>query len=145
MKISFLLVSFIVLGFFLTSNPHSVYSQSEDGDESSIIERMVSPVRSGLNITSSTIYFEGDYFHIVGEVLNTASTEKDFVKVIATLYDDKNKVIGTDFTYTNPSTIFPQETSPFSFMIGQSDVSNLGAIKSYKIMASDEYFNLSMS
>jgi hypothetical protein len=31
-----------------------------------------------------------------------------------------------------------QDSAPFEFMIGQSDVSNLDNINSYKIMASDD-------
>jgi hypothetical protein len=87
-----------------------------------------------LNIASATTYFEEDYFHIVGEVQNTGSEEKEFVEVIATLYDDENNVIGTDNTFTRPSTISPEESAPFEFMIGQSDVSDLDEIKSYKII-----------
>ncbi|MDN5846301.1 MAG: FxLYD domain-containing protein [Candidatus Nitrosocosmicus sp.] len=113
--------------------------RQENGDNSDReVERIESTSQSDLSVTSATTYFEGDYFHIVGEVHNAASTEKEFVEVIATLYDEDNNVIGTDNTFTKPSTISSQESAPFEFMIGQSDVSSLDAINSYKIVATDE-------
>lgn len=102
------------------------------------VERIEANSQSDLDITSATTYFEGDYFHIVGEVRNSGLEEKEFVEVIATFYDKENNVIGTDNRYTNPSTISSQESAPFKFMIGQGDVSDLDEIRSYKIIASDD-------
>ena len=53
------------------------------------------------------------------------------VKILQT-----NSVIGPDTTFTSPSTIQSQESAPFEFIIGQSDVSDLDKIKSYKVVAS---------
>jgi hypothetical protein len=89
-----------------------------------------------LNITSVSSFTKGDYFHIVGEVLNKAQEERTFVKVSATIYDSQNKVIGTHTTYTDPTTIPPGESSPFEFMIGNNDVTDLGSISIYKLMVS---------
>lgn len=118
------------------------YAQVEENDNeedgSNDIQRIVTAPQSNLNITSSTSYFDGDYFYIVGEVLNSASTTKEFVKVISTLYGENNNVIGTEYTYTDPSTIPSSETAPFKLMIGPGDVSNIESIKSYKIIASDD-------
>lgn len=102
------------------------------------VERIESTSQSDLDITSATTYFDDDYFHIVGEVLNTASEEKEFVKVTATIYDEDNNVIGTDIAFTSPSTIPSQESSPFKLIIGESDVSSLDAINGYKIVVTDE-------
>jgi hypothetical protein len=110
--------------------------QSEINDRE--IQRIESSSQSGLEISSATTYFGDEYFHIVGEVHNTDSTEKEFVKVTATIYDENNNVIGTDTTFTSPSSIPSQESAPFEFMIGQSDVSDLDDITSYKIIASDQ-------
>jgi hypothetical protein len=110
--------------------------QGENNDRE--VERIATNSQSDLDITSATTYFDDDYFHIVGEVLNTASEEKEFVEVIATLYDSDNNVIGTDTTFTSPSTLSSQESAPFEFMIGQGDVSDVGAIKSYKVTVNDD-------
>ncbi|ALI37232.1 hypothetical protein NMY3_03045 [Candidatus Nitrosocosmicus oleophilus] len=112
--------------------------KQESGADNREIERIESTSQSELDITSATTYFRDDYFRIVGEVHNTGSEDKEFVKVTATIYDEDNEVIGTDTTFTSPSTISSQESAPFEFMIGESDASNLGAINSYKIIASDE-------
>ena len=57
-----------------------------------------------------------DWLHIVGEVKNTGMTTLKYVKVIATLYDEDDTVIGTDFTYTQPSTLEPGQTAPFEII-----------------------------
>ena len=44
-------------------------------------------------------------YRIVGEVQNNGTQTAKFVQVSATLYDSNNKVIGTDFLFTNPSDI----------------------------------------
>jgi hypothetical protein len=40
-----------------------------------------------------------------GEVKNNGTEAAKFVKVITTLYDINNVVLGSDFTYSNPDTI----------------------------------------
>ena len=39
---------------------------------------------------------------LVGEVKNNSPDTITFAKVTATYYDDQNKTIGTDFTFTDP-------------------------------------------
>ncbi len=52
------------------------------------------------------------------------------------MYDDMNTVIGTQLAYTTPSDIPPGGSAPFKIFVGSSDVTNLGAIKSYKLLVS---------
>lgn len=40
-----------------------------------------------------------------------------FVKIIATFYDSNNNVVGTDFTYTSPSTLQPGQKAPFDMIV----------------------------
>ncbi len=115
----------------------TAFAQSEDEEKSaSDIMKKISTSNSDLNITSVSDYTKGDYFYIVGEVLNKAVEGKEFVKISATFYDEGNTVIGTAFTYTDPSEIPPGESSPFKFIINTNDVTDLNAIKSYKLMIS---------
>ncbi len=107
-----------------------------DNSNNEEIERLESPSQADLNVTSSTAYFEGDNFYIVGEVANTGEENKEFVKVIATVYDENDNVIGNEFTYTQPSTILSSESSSFKLLISSDDASNLNDIKSYKVVAS---------
>jgi hypothetical protein len=56
---------------------------------------------------------DGDWFHIVGEVRNNSDAPMEFVKVVATLYDDTGNVTGTDFAYTELDIVLPGGKSPF--------------------------------
>ena len=105
-------------------------------DSSAEVERITSSSQSGLNITSANSFFEGDFFYIVGEVLNNANDDREFAKVTATLYDGNQDVIGTDYTFTEPSTIPSRESSPFKIAIDSTDVDSLEDISSYKVVAS---------
>ena len=55
--------------------------------------------------------------HIVGEVINESFKSMTFVKIIATFYDSNNNVVGTDFTYTSPSTLQPGQKAPFDMIV----------------------------
>ncbi len=120
-------------GVTFAQNEDDIASNSQDQ-----VHRIFVAPQSNLNISSATSYFEGDYFYIVGEVLNNASNTKEFVKVISTLYDEDGRVIGTDFTFTDPSTILSSMSAPFKLIIGLEDVSSIQSINSYKIISTDE-------
>ncbi len=123
-------------GFDICANDTD--KENDNDNDNNRVESQESSSSSGLKITSSSSYRQGDYFYIVGEVLNTDSNDKEYVKVIATLYDDNRNVIGTGFTYTDPSTISSQESSPFKIIIGDIDVSSIDSIDSFKLVASDK-------
>jgi hypothetical protein len=61
-------------------------------------------------------------FHIVGEVLNQAPVTARFVKIIATFYNAYGQVIGTDFTYTDPSNLAPGQMAPFDLIVPEGNV-----------------------
>ena len=89
-----------------------------------------------MNITSVSSFAKGDYFHIVGEVLNKAWEGRTFVKVSVTMYDSQSQVIGTHTTCTDPYDIPPRETLPNEVLIGNNDVTDLASISNYKLMVS---------
>ena len=60
--------------------------------------------------------------HIVGEVLNQAPVTAKFVKVIATFYNANGQVIGTDFTYADPSDLAPSQRAPFDILVSEGSV-----------------------
>ena len=97
------------------------------------IKKTISTSNPDLSILSVSDYSSGNYFYIVGEVLNKAPTEKTPVKVTATLYNSARQVIGTSSTFTDPSTIPGSESAPFKLMVGPTDVSNINLINSYKL------------
>ena len=53
-----------------------------------------------LEILSHQGYIDGKWSHIVGEVRNNTDAPMEYVKIVSTLYDSNNKVVGTDFAYT---------------------------------------------
>jgi hypothetical protein len=61
--------------------------------------------------------YRGRTLHIVGEVINQSSEILNNVKVVATLYDTNNQVVGTDSTYN----FYPGEKSPFKITISNHD------------------------
>lgn len=64
-------------------------------------------------IQGVTTYFDRDYFYIVGEILNMTNSNINFVKVVATYYDETGTVIGTEYTYTGLDIILPNDAAPF--------------------------------
>jgi hypothetical protein len=84
----------------------------------------------------TTSWFSDDTFNIAGEIHNNGTRDVDFVEVSVTLYDEAGTVIGSDFTYTNPSTIPAGETSPFQFRVTDFNVRDVGEIDTYKLTVS---------
>ena len=64
-------------------------------------------------VTESTSF---GYYTIRGEVENYGSIDATYVKVISTLYNSQGEVIGTDFTFTDPSDINAGRKAPFEIM-----------------------------
>jgi hypothetical protein len=87
-------------------------------------------------VGETTSWFNDDTFNIAGEINNNGTRDVDFVKVIATLYNPEGTVIGSDFTYTDPSTIEAGDTAPFQFRITDFDVRDVGEIDTYKVSVS---------
>jgi len=51
--------------------------------------------------------------HVVGEIKNNYPATATFVRIAGTFYDINNQVVGTQFTYANPSDIGSGEKAPF--------------------------------
>ncbi|MFI5406368.1 MAG: hypothetical protein ACHQ1D_07635 [Nitrososphaerales archaeon] len=56
----------------------------------------------------------------------------DFVKIIATFYDNNNNVVGTESTYTDPYTIAAGNTAPFDLILISGSIP-IEQINSYKL------------
>jgi hypothetical protein len=66
--------------------------------------------------------FTGRTLYIVGEVINDSTDILSSVKVVATLYNANNEVVGTDSTYLEiNNNFYPGEKSPFKIMITNDD------------------------
>jgi len=76
-------------------------------------------------------------FRVLGEVMNQGKNDANSVKVSAIFYDEKHKVIDTDYGFTNPDKISPNKKAPFEFSFY---VDNPEKIKSMAFnVQSDEY------
>ena len=68
----------------------------------------------GIEILSSSDYIDGyDHMHVTGEVKNQGTLNANFTKVFVTFYDSTGTVVGTDYDYTEPTHLTPQETATF--------------------------------
>lgn len=56
---------------------------------------------------------------IVGEIFNPTSYKAKFIKVIVTLYNEKNEVVGTDSAYAELDSLSPNESTPFEILINE--------------------------
>jgi hypothetical protein len=76
-------------------------------------------------------------FRVLGEVMNQGKNDANAVKVSAIFYDEKHKVMDTDYVFTNPDIISPNKKAPFEFSFY---VENPEKIKSMAFnVQSDEY------
>ena len=76
------------------------------------------PQPSGqLEIGNTVAYGDEQFSYIVGTVTNNLNRNARFVKIVASLYDNDQTFIGSDFTYTDLDIILPGETSPFKIYV----------------------------
>jgi hypothetical protein len=65
-------------------------------------------------------------YRIIGEVRNDHAASVDFVMPVFTLYNSTGTVIDCDFTFTEPSTLVPGQTSPFeNYFVFRDDYSDV--------------------
>jgi len=104
-------------------------------DDNSDIIGTVQNISQPVNILSHSAQENRGYLHVVGEVENGLSRSIDFVKVTGTFYDASNRVIGTDFTFTDPNTLEAGETAPFDLTF-YTDAVDPSDVATYKIRVS---------
>ncbi|HET6589500.1 MAG TPA: FxLYD domain-containing protein [Candidatus Nitrosocosmicus sp.] len=54
---------------------------------------------------------------IIGEILNNGTITAEYAKVSVSFYDENGAILGSDFTYTDPSTIAPDQKTAFNIFI----------------------------
>jgi hypothetical protein len=84
-----------------------------------------------LEVQAGRDYLSSDYLHIVGQVVNPTTKWLEYVKVVATLYDEDGAMLGTDFTYTELDKVPPNDVGVFNLA---SDVGGQAAnVASYDL------------
>jgi hypothetical protein len=89
-----------------------------------------SPSVSPIEILSHKSYIQSNWYHIIGEVQNNTTYPMNFIKIVATLYDENNNVVGTDYTYTDLDIVLPGGKAPFVIATDQ-----WAGTASYKLQA----------
>jgi hypothetical protein len=84
---------------------------------------------------------EFGWYEVVGEVVNGGTDSTEYVKVVATFYDEAGQVINTDFTYTDPSDLAAGQSAPFELSVSDEDIAE--EIESVKLATqSQDYFGV---
>jgi hypothetical protein len=68
---------------------------------------------------------------------NNTPTNAQFVKITGTFYDSSNNVVGTGFTYTDPSDIGSGQKAPFELLLMSASIP-ISQIDHYNLQASSE-------
>ena len=78
---------------------------------------------NGLQILSHNLFTDSiGYLHVVGEIKNNYPSTATFVRIVGTFYDINNQVVGTQFTYANPSDIRSGEKAPFVLILTSASI-----------------------
>ena len=110
----------------------SFLNSSDISNLSASPTQQAEPVR----ILSSNDFIDSiGYMHVVGEIENNTPANIQFVKVTGTFYDSTNQVVGTDFTYTNPTDIGPGQKAPFELILSSASIP-ITQINHYNLVAS---------
>ena len=91
---------------------------------------------NGLQILSHNSFTDSiGYLHVVGEIKNNYPSTATFVRILGTFYDINNQVVGTQFTYANPSDIGSGEKVPFVLILTSASIP-ISQIDHYSLQAS---------
>lgn len=75
------------------------------------------------------------YMHVIGKIENNTPLIAEFVKIIGTFYDNNRNVVGTSFTYADPSDIYPGQIVPFDLILSDSTIP-VDQIEEYRLIVS---------
>lgn len=85
-------------------------------------------------VSGSYISSTGSYL-IEGSIKNATSYTYDWVMPVGTLYDSSGTVVGCDYTYTDPTTLSPNQTGIFDMIFSGR---NYAEVTSYRIQVDGE-------
>jgi DNA-binding beta-propeller fold protein YncE len=93
----------------------SVLVQAEP-QQSSVIEAL-----------KQSAFFKNGEMHIIGQIKNIGNQTLSSVKVLASFYEQSGKFVGTEFAFTEPEVIIPNNASNFDIKIAPNDPKIQGA------------------
>lgn len=98
-----------------------------------------SNLESGIEENSENQFLDKfGFVHVLGEIQNRLNMKIDFVKVNVAYFDSQNKIIGTDFVYSDPSTLLPSQTATYQALtspnaLASSDVVSVKVNYEYQV------------
>lgn len=118
-------LSFIIVPLFPLSFSNEAIAQSN--------------LESGIEeISENQFVDELGCVHVLGEIQNKLNTKMDFVKANVAYYDSQNRIIGSDFVYSDPNTLLPGQTATYQALtspdsLASSDVSSVKVNYEYQV------------
>lgn len=99
----------------LNNNPTSPFHDQNKKSYGESAPYLKSQSKSNFVISGKINITKGgfDWIKFLGEIKNTGDRKARFIKIHFTRYDNNGTVIGTEFTYTTPTDLEPQQIGTF--------------------------------
>jgi hypothetical protein len=134
MGVYYVIIPIILISLILIFSGliNSTYGQVS----TNLTEESIENNLNGLQILSYNSFTDSiGYLHVVGEIKNNYPSTVTFVRIVGTFYDINNQVVGTQFTYANPSDIGSGEKVPFVLILTSASIP-ISQIDHYSLQAS---------
>jgi len=134
MGVYYVIIPIILISLILIFSGliNSTYGQVS----TNLTEESIENNLNGLQILSYNSFTDSiGYLHVVGEIKNNYPSTATFVRILGTFYDINNQVVGTQFTYANPSDIGSGEKVPFVLILTSASIP-ISQIDHYSLQAS---------
>ena len=134
MSVYYVIIPIILISLILIFSGliNSTYGQVS----TNLTEESIENNLNGLQILSYNSFTDSiGYLHVVGEIKNNYPSTVTFVRIVGTFYDINNQVVGTQFTYANPSDIGSGEKVPFVLILTSASTP-ISQIDHYSLQAS---------
>jgi hypothetical protein len=134
MSVYYVIIPIILISLILIFSGliNSTYGQVS----TNLTEESIENNLNGLQILSYNSFTDSiGYLHVVGEIKNNYPSTVTFVRIVGTFYDINNQVVGTQFTYANPSDIGSGEKVPFVLILTSASIP-ISQIDHYSLQAS---------
>jgi len=121
MRVHYLIFPIIIISLTVISSGliNITYGQVN----TNLTEESIENNPNGLQILSHNSFTDSiGYLHVVGEIKNNYPSTATFVTIVGTFYNINNQVVGTQFTYANPSDIGSGEKAPFELILSSASV-----------------------
>jgi hypothetical protein len=134
MGVYYVIIPIILISLILIFSGliNSTYGQVS----TNLTEESIENNLNGLQILSYNSFTDSiGYLHVVGEIKNNYPSTATFVRIVGTFYDINNQVVGTQFSYANPSDIGSGEKVPFVLILTSASIP-ISQIDHYSLQAS---------